>query len=253
MFLIKIRFTLYTAFLFFLLPYLWCVKYFSDPKEFSKKIYRFPRTWGSRIMKWMKADVEISGSENIPHEPVVIIANHQAGFDIPLLFSVMTNRPSFIAKKELSRIPLFASWMRMIGCLFIDRSSPRKALGSFKKASVMIKKGQTVILFPEGTRRPNIIPFKKGSFKLPVMAGVPVLPVTICGTENIIDNFNSGKRTPVKVIIRKPINIGSLPVEEQKNIHNRVREIIISAFLPVFCNICPVLIAADIYRTTVRT
>nr|HXK50897.1 lysophospholipid acyltransferase family protein [Clostridiales bacterium] len=147
-----------------------------------------------------------------------------------LLFAKMTNNPSFIAKIELSRIPLFASWMRMLGCLFIDRSSPRKGLESFKAAAEIIKKGQTVIIFPEGTRRPTIIPFKKGSFKLPIMAGVPILPVTIVGTEKIIDNFKAGRSSKITLVIDKPINISALSKEAQNTIHDDVRAMILKNF-----------------------
>ncbi|HQO08793.1 MAG TPA: lysophospholipid acyltransferase family protein [Clostridiales bacterium] len=181
-------------------------------------------------MKWVRTDVKVIGSENIPDVPVVVISNHQAAFDIPLLFSVLTNKPSFIAKIELSRIPLFASWMRMLGCLFIDRSSPRKGLESFKKAAEMIKKGQSVILFPEGTRRPTIIPFKKGSFKLPLMAEVPILPVTITGTEKITANFKAGKRSGVTVIIDKPVNISALDKDKRNIIHEDIRALILANF-----------------------
>jgi len=125
---------------------------------------------------------------------------------------------------------LFASWMRLLGCLFIDRSSPRKGLESFKAAAEMIKKGQSVILFPEGTRRPTIIPFKKGSFKLPLMAEVPILPVTIVGTEKITDTFKAGKRSRVTLVIDNPVNISDLDKEKRNTIHDDIRAMIAANF-----------------------
>ncbi len=227
---IKIRFFLFTFSHFLILPYVYFKKLTLSQSEFHEFIHRYPVKWGSSIMKWVRTDVKVIGSENIPDVPVVVISNHQAAFDIPLLFSVLTNKPSFIAKIELSRIPLFASWMRMLGCLFIDRSSPRKGLESFKKAAEMIKKGQSVILFPEGTRRPTIIPFKKGSFKLPLMAEVPILPVTITGTEKITANFKAGKRSGVTVIIDKPVNISALDKDKRNIIHEDIRALILANF-----------------------
>ncbi|MBN2857807.1 MAG: 1-acyl-sn-glycerol-3-phosphate acyltransferase [Candidatus Delongbacteria bacterium] len=227
---LKIRFFIYTISHFLILPYIYYKRSTLSFQDFKKFMSKYPIRWGSKILKWARADVEVIGLENIPSEPVVIAANHQAGFDIPLLFAKMTNQPSFIAKIELSKIPLFASWMRMIGCLFIDRSSPRKALESFKVAAELINKGQTVIIFPEGTRRPVIIPFKKGSFKLPIMAGVPVLPVTIVGTEKIIDNVKAGKRSRVILVIGKPVDISALPKEKQNSIHEDMRSLILSNF-----------------------
>jgi 1-acyl-sn-glycerol-3-phosphate acyltransferase len=229
-FLLKIRFFIFTLSHFAILPYIYYKKATLGFEEFKKYISKYPPNWGSKILKWSDVDVDVLGIQNIPDEPVVIVSNHQAGYDIPLLFAKMTNHPSFIAKIELSKIPMFASWMRMLGCLFIDRSSPRKGLESFKAAAEMIKKGQTVIIFPEGTRRPHIIPFKKGSFKLPLMAGVPILPVTIVGTEKIIPNYKAGKRSIVTLVIDKPINIASLDKEKQNTIHDDVRAMILANF-----------------------
>jgi 1-acyl-sn-glycerol-3-phosphate acyltransferase len=229
-FLLKIKFFLFTFAHFLILPYVYYKKASMSYEGFKKYMSKYPPNWGSKILKWSDADVEVIGLDNIPGEPVVIVSNHQAGYDIPLLFACMTNNPSFIAKIELSRIPMFASWMRMIGCLFIDRSSPRKGLESFKAAAEMIKKGQTVIIFPEGTRRPTIIPFKKGSFKLPIMACVPVLPVTIVGTEKIVENFKAGKRSRVVLVIDKPLDICSLDKEKQNTVHDDVRNMIAANF-----------------------
>ncbi len=229
-FLIKIKFFIFTFSHFFKLPYVYYKKSTLGADDFRDFIHKYPVVWGSAILKWTNTDVTVIGLENIPAEPVVVISNHQAGYDIPLLFAHLTNNPSFIAKIELSRIPLFASWMRLLGCLFIDRSSPRKGLESFKAAAEMIKKGQSVILFPEGTRRPTIIPFKKGSFKLPLMAEVPILPVTIVGTEKITDTFKAGKRSRVTLVIDKPVNISDLDKEKKNTIHDDIRAMILANF-----------------------
>jgi len=227
---VKIKFFIFTFSHFFILPYVYYKKSTLNTDGFRDFVHGYSVRWGSKIMRWMKTDVTVIGLENIPSEPVVVISNHQAGYDIPLLFAHLTNKPSFIAKIELSKIPLFASWMRMLGCLFIDRSSPRKGLESFKKAAEMIKKGQSVILFPEGTRRPTIIPFKKGSFKLPLMAEVPILPVTIVGTEKITDAFKAGHRTRVTLVIDKPVNISELDKEKRNTIHDDIRAMIVANF-----------------------
>lgn len=228
--LVKIKFFIFTFSHFFKLPYVYYKKGTLSTDDFRDFVHNYSVRWGSKILCWMKTDVTVIGLENIPSEPVVVISNHQAGYDIPLLFAHLTNKPSFIAKIELSKIPLFASWMRMLGCLFIDRSSPRKGLESFKAAAEMIKKGQSVILFPEGTRRPTIIPFKKGSFKLPLMAEVPILPVTIVGTEKITDAFKAGKRSRVTLVIDKPVNISDLDKEKRNTIHDDIRAMIAANF-----------------------
>lgn len=227
---LKIKVISYTILQFFLLPYVYFLKIFKDEKYIKAFGHRLAKRWGLNAIKWSKTNVKLIGTENLPDHPVVIISNHQAHFDIMLLFGYTGLSPSFIAKKELGRIPLFATWMKILGCIFIDRSSPRKALLSFKEGAKKIKNGQTIIIFPEGTRRKEILPFKKGSFKLPIMAEVPILPITIVGSENIVNNVKTNKATDVTIVISKEVNIHQMDKEQLKDIHDKIRDLIVSNF-----------------------
>ena len=227
---LKIKVISYTIILFFLLPYVYFLKLFKDDKYIKNYAHGLAVKWGRNTIKWSKTNVKLIGSENLPDHPVVIISNHQAHFDIMLLFGFTGLSPSFIAKKELGRIPIFATWMKVLGCVFIDRSSARKALYSFKEGAKKIKNGQTIIIFPEGTRTKEILPFKKGSFKLPVMAEVPILPITIIGSENILENVKKNKPTDVTIVISKEVNIPQMDKEQLKNIHNDIRDLIVSNY-----------------------
>ena len=228
--LLKIKVISYTIFYIFLLPYIYFLKLFKDSKYVKTYGHNLAKIWGVNIIKWSNTNVKLIGAKNLPDHPVVIISNHQAHFDIMLLFGFTGLSPSFIAKKELGRIPLFATWMKMLGCIFIDRSSARKALMSFKEGAKKIKNGQTIIIFPEGTRRKEILPFKKGSFKLPIMAGVPILPVTIIGSENIVENVKKNKPTDVTIVVSPEVNIHQMDKEQLRNIHNEIRDLIVSNY-----------------------
>ncbi|MBN2790809.1 MAG: 1-acyl-sn-glycerol-3-phosphate acyltransferase [Candidatus Delongbacteria bacterium] len=227
---LKIKVISFTILHFFLLPYVFFLKLFKNYKYINSYAHKIAKNWGIKVIRWSKTNVKIIGTENLPDHPVVIISNHQAHFDIPLLFAYTGLSPSFIAKKELGRIPLFATWMKILGCIFIDRSSARKALISFQEGAEKIKNGQNIIIFPEGTRRREILPFKKGSFKLPLMAGVPLLPVTIIGSENIVENVKKGLTTDVMIILSKEVNIHEMNKDQLKEIHNDIRDMIVSNF-----------------------
>ena len=93
----------------------------------------------------------------------------------------------FIAKREISRIPVFG-WAIARANIMIDRKSPTDATHSLEKAAERISRGESVILFAEGTRTRdgNLLPFKRGAFALAVRAGVHVVPLTILGSYRIM-------------------------------------------------------------------
>jgi len=215
---------IYTIMHFFLIPKLYYLKMFKDYPFRKNYMHKIAVKWGKKIFKILSAEVEVIGKENIPDKPVVVISNHQHALDIPLLMAYLGNQPSFIAKKELKKIPFFSTWMSNIGCIFLNRKSAREALISFKEGAKQIQKGQSVIIFPEGTRSNDLLPFHKGSFKLPVMAGVQILPVTIVGTEHI--DSKKHDKNKITLIIDKPLDTSSLDREGKNGIHLKVREII---------------------------
>ncbi|MBN1968754.1 MAG: 1-acyl-sn-glycerol-3-phosphate acyltransferase [Candidatus Delongbacteria bacterium] len=220
---VKLKVLLLTLSYFFAEPYIIFIKLTKGENEMRKKAKKMSHLWSKSIFKWLNTNVEIINEENIPEGPVVVISNHQSSLDIPLLMCYLKNNPSFIAKKELKRIPVVSFWMNLLGCVYLDRKSPRSALLSFKKAAEIIQSGQSIVIFPEGTRSRELKEFKKGSFKLALMAGVPILPVTIIGTERVMDYKISQKKC-VRILIEKPISIEQLSKEELKLIPEIVRE-----------------------------
>ncbi len=151
--------------------------------------HNYARRWG-RAGLWISGvRLDVDGLDRIPPErPVIFMPNHQSNFDIPALFAAIPGQFRWLAKEELFRIPLFGLAMRRCGYIPIDRSGSRKSLRSIKDAALRISGGASVIVFPEGTRSPDgrLHSFKKGGFLLARYAGVPVVPVVIRGTWDIM-------------------------------------------------------------------
>jgi len=118
----------------------------------------------------------------------IFVANHSSHMDIPAMFLASPVPLYFIAKKELSKVPFMGWYMRLVGMIFIDRSDKDKAYQSIAKAGELIKKGRTVMTFPEGTRSKDgkLGSFKRGSFILAKEAKIPIFPVGIKGSYEII-------------------------------------------------------------------
>lgn len=152
-------------------------------------LHNVARVWGKGCLRLGGGKLSIIGIENVPVDrPVIFMPNHQSNFDIPALFSAIPGQFRWLAKMELFKVPLFGLTMRRSGYIPIDRSNRRKSLESIKVAAQRISNGTSVVIFPEGTRTSDgkLQPFKKGGFHLALQAGVPVIPVTIEGSYDMM-------------------------------------------------------------------
>ena len=148
-----------------------------------------PMYWGRILAAVNGVKVEVKGLENVePGKPYIFAANHQSMFDIFSMQGFFDSDFRWLAKKELFRIPLFGRAMHLAGYISIDRSHGREALKSLKEAAQRIAAGTSVILFPEGTRSLDgkLHDFKSGGMVLAIKSGVPVVPVGISGTYEIL-------------------------------------------------------------------
>ena len=145
--------------------------------------------WSRLICEWNGIKVEITGVENILiDEPQVFIANHQGYYDIFALAGFLAVQLRWVSKAILFRIPFMGWAMSAAGYIPVERNNRKQSYQAFLKALEAIKAGNSIVVFPEGTRSEdgNIGIFKKGSQLLAERAKVPMVPVTVTGTRNII-------------------------------------------------------------------
>ncbi len=158
-------------------------------KEAADFINYQARLWAQRMIRITGSKVNISGLENIPKDRgVVFIANHQSYMDIPVMIGYIDKPMGFIAKVELLKVPILSMWIKYLGGVFIVRNNPKESLKAINKGAELIKKGKSMVIFPEGTRSEDgkLGAFKPGSLKLAVKSGAPIVPVAIKGTVNIL-------------------------------------------------------------------
>ncbi|MFT6094499.1 MAG: 1-acyl-sn-glycerol-3-phosphate acyltransferase [Pseudohongiellaceae bacterium] len=140
--------------------------------------------WCQFVLFWLRlccgVRYKITGLENLPKSPCVIVSNHQSSWET-ILFYQLVSPVSPILKKELLRIPFFGWALSLVGPIAIDRSKPRKAARSLLVQGVnKIRIGNFIILFPEGRRCPlgEIGKFSRSGAKLAIAAKVPVVPIS---------------------------------------------------------------------------
>lgn len=176
--------------------------------------------------------VKTYGKEKIDKkQSYVIVANHQSAYDIFLVYGWLGIDFKWVMKKELAKVPGIGYGSKAVGHIFIDRSSTKAALESISKAKEKIKNGTSVLFFPEGTRSKGgtLGRFKKGAFNFAFELNLPILPITLVGTDKILPssslNILPGK---AKLIIHDPIDIGGYKKEEMDKLMEDVKQVITS-------------------------
>jgi 1-acyl-sn-glycerol-3-phosphate acyltransferase len=144
----------------------------------------------AKVALWIcGVKVNVRGLENVDSEiPRVYVTNHQSYFDIFALFACLPVSFRFVLKQELMRIPIFGFAMKSAGHVALDRTDHRKAVKSMNEAAEKMKRGASMLIFPEGTRSEDgrLQPFKNGGFRLALKAGFDVVPVTIINSRHIV-------------------------------------------------------------------
>jgi 1-acyl-sn-glycerol-3-phosphate acyltransferase len=150
---------------------------------------RLARFWGAEMCRVCGVEVSMRGGEKVEWDkPLIVMANHQSYFDIPVLYAVLPEPFGMLAKQELFRLPVFSAAMRGMRCVPIDRGNRRQSFESLRKAANQVRSGNSIVVFPEGTRSPDafVQELKKGPFYLAEMAKVPIVPVGIRGTRDAL-------------------------------------------------------------------
>lgn len=159
----------------------------------NKVAYRPAFWWATAMRVFGGVKLVVKGLEAVDFSrPTMIAMNHRSHFDIIALMSSTKQPLSFIAKKELRRIPFMGYGMHRVGMIFIDRSNKAKAGESLKIAAGQIQDGRTVVMFPEGTRSNDgkLKEFKKGAFILAREAEAHILPVVVLGSERALPKYS---------------------------------------------------------------
>ena len=207
----------------------WLLRYLL-PHKFNRRFVYVVVTWWARVTLLSTGSrVEITGKENIPTERnLCLVGNHQSLFDIPAIMGWMGFPLGFIAKQELKKVPIIYHWMKELPCVFINRKNAREAMKSFHESADVMKAGNPIVIFPEGTRAKsdNIAEFKAGSLKLPQMAGAVILPFTIKGTWRILEIDGDIHPIKVKLAILPPIYPGDPAYLDKANLPQYLQDII---------------------------
>jgi len=190
-------------------------------------IDRVIRFWARTLVRAAGIDLRTDNIERVdPNQRYVLVSNHYSYFDIPCIYAAIPQPIRFMAKVSLFKIPIFGWALGRAGFIPIDRKNRRTAVKSLDLAAKRLRRGNTVVVFPEEgrSRERTMRPFQRGGFLLALRSGLPILPIAINGT---FDVYRAGARritpAPVTIKIGTPIATDGVSVREKDRIAEAAR------------------------------
>jgi 1-acyl-sn-glycerol-3-phosphate acyltransferase len=191
--------------------------------------------WGAYTgVRLLGVKVERRGFDDFDHDGTYIyMCNHVSNLDPPIVIPSIPRRTSVLVKKEVFRVPILAQAMRMAKFVAVDRRNREAAIASIQAATDVMQHGINMTVFPEGTRSPTgkLLPFKKGPFHLAMESKIPILPISISGTEKMMGKGTlSIKKGTALLVFHPPMYPEKFASREE--LTDAVRAVIMSG-LPV--------------------
>lgn len=193
------------------------------------------KLWSRLICRVLLLPIRVEGREHIDHkQSYVFVANHQGPMDIFLIYGYLGRNFKWMMKKALRRIPLVGYACYKARHIFVDKSGPKAIKETIGNARQTLQGGTSLVVFPEGSRTftGHMGVFRKGAFQLADELQLPVVPVTIDGSFDVLTRmagFNFVHRHPMRLVIHKPIYPSSHSPESIKDTMNAAYREIMSA------------------------
>ena len=146
-------------------------------------------SYWTRIFKSGNATLQARGRKNfVPGQPYVVMSNHGSLIDIPAMMGAVPGSLRMVTKEELTKVPVWGHALKASGFVPVDRKNREKAIAQLEKAKVMLARGVSIWISPEGTRARDgmLAPFKKGGFHVALDLGIPIIPAWIEGASDIL-------------------------------------------------------------------
>ncbi len=186
--------------------------------------------WARIVLSLTRSTVERRGGEDLDTSlPYVVVSNHRSDLDIPVNIVAVDLPIRFMAKKELFDVPVFGHTLRALGMIQVDRQRGAAAHGEVNEAAKVVSGDRySIMVYPEGTRSRSgeMLTFKKGAFSVAIDRGLPVLPVTIFGSDRVWKPGGLVRGGHVVVEVGQPILTGEMTREDIGALTEQARQVV---------------------------
>lgn len=180
----------------------------------------------ARVFSWIGTrilgiKITITGAEFIQDmPPSVVVANHQDNLDLVVCGAVIPARTVSVGKRSLLFIPGFGLLYWLAGNVLIDRKNSQNSKSTLNATTEALTKGnRSIWVFAEGTRNKgnNILPFKRGAFKMAIEAGVPIVPICVSSYSGKLD-LNKLISGHITIQILEPVSTEDMTLEDSESL-----------------------------------
>ncbi len=198
------------------------------------------KLWSRIIIRMMLLPVKVEGRENLQKgQSYVFVANHQGAFDIFLIYGYLNRNFKWMMKRSLRQVPFVGAACAAAHHIFVDKRGPSKIRETYDKAHETLQGGMSLVVFPEGARTftGHMGTFKRGAFMLADDLQLPVVPLTINGSFNVMPRMRDMKWVlwhPLRLTIHRPINPIGKGAENVKHTEQASYEAVMDALTPEY-------------------
>lgn len=185
---------------------------------------------GWAMLRITGSTVQVEGLHHVPSSgPVLFISNHQGHFDSAVILAYIRKAKSFVASSEAAKFPIFSVWFNLASTIYLEKNNIRQNYTALQGSKEILAQGRSIVIYPEGiiSSGPRMGEFKKGGFKLAFSTSVPIVPMIIDGTWQVM-GAKLDTIQPARIVLRilPPVPTSGLSRQEQQElVENIYRDI----------------------------
>ena len=187
------------------------------------------------LVRAVGVKVRIEGRERIPAGACLFVANHTSSADAPAVVGAIPRRVAILLKESLFKWPIAGQAFALAGFIPVNRGDRDSAISSVEKATASLRRGQSFLIYPEGTRSPNgrLQTFKKGAVVMAIKAEVPIVPVACSGAHKVMRK-RSLRIHPGEILVEflPPIDASKYRFDERDVLNDRVHDAMAAGLPP---------------------
>lgn len=196
-----------------------------------------PLYWGgvkgvAFLVRLVGVKVRVKGRERVPAGACLFVANHTSSADAPAVVGAIPRRVAILLKESLFKWPIAGQAFGLAGFIPVNRGDRDSAIASVEKGTASLRRGQSFLIYPEGTRSPDgrLQTFKKGAVVMAIKAAVPIVPVVCSGAHRVMRK-RSLRIHPGEIVVEflEPIDSSQYSFEERDELNVQVHDAMAAA------------------------